>query len=111
MVLKMNFKPTRSLRFIIRNVYVGKYFFYFFLIVLTSFTLVVLLCFNFQFQSLGDSFHLKKPCIFFGAALTMFLGITFPFFGGLLSFFGGFAFAPTTYFVWHNISVFLKQEI
>lgn len=33
------------------------------------------------------------------AAFTMFLGITFPFFGGLLSFFGGFAFAPTTYFV------------
>ncbi|RWV97805.1 hypothetical protein GW17_00039385 [Ensete ventricosum] len=32
-------------------------------------------------------------------ALTMFIGITFPFFGGLLGFFGGFAFAPTTYFV------------
>lgn len=32
-------------------------------------------------------------------ALTMFIGITFPFFGGLLSFFGGFAFAPTTYFL------------
>ncbi|OWM90579.1 hypothetical protein CDL15_Pgr014882 [Punica granatum] len=30
--------------------------------------------------------------------LTMFLAITFPFFGGLLSFFGGFAFVPTTYF-------------
>lgn len=29
----------------------------------------------------------------------MFVGITFPFFGGLLGFFGGFAFAPTTYFV------------
>lgn len=33
------------------------------------------------------------------AAMTMFIGITFPFFGGLLSFFGGFAFAPTTYYV------------
>lgn len=33
------------------------------------------------------------------AAFTMFVGITFPFFGGLLGFFGGFAFAPTTYFV------------
>ncbi|XP_076941243.1 lysine histidine transporter 2-like [Bidens hawaiensis] len=32
-------------------------------------------------------------------ALTMFLGVTFPFFGGLLGFFGGFAFAPTTYFL------------
>ncbi|GAV85761.1 Aa_trans domain-containing protein [Cephalotus follicularis] len=32
-------------------------------------------------------------------AITMFIAITFPFFGGLLSFFGGFAFAPTTYFL------------
>ncbi|CAA3031803.1 Hypothetical predicted protein [Olea europaea subsp. europaea] len=32
-------------------------------------------------------------------ALTMFLGMTFPFFGGLLGFFGGFAFAPTTYYI------------
>ncbi|KAI4388758.1 hypothetical protein MLD38_001061 [Melastoma candidum] len=32
-------------------------------------------------------------------AFTMFVGITFPFFGGLLSFFGGFAFAPTTYYL------------
>ncbi|KAK4743980.1 hypothetical protein SAY87_010292 [Trapa incisa] len=32
-------------------------------------------------------------------AFTMFLGMTFPFFGGLLGFFGGFAFAPTTYFL------------
>ncbi|CAN1153801.1 Lysine histidine transporter 1 [Linum perenne] len=32
-------------------------------------------------------------------ALTMFVGMSFPFFGSLLSFFGGFAFAPTTYFL------------
>ncbi|KAM0055602.1 putative amino acid transporter, transmembrane domain-containing protein [Helianthus debilis subsp. tardiflorus] len=32
-------------------------------------------------------------------ALTMFVGICFPFFSGLLAFFGGFAFAPTTYFL------------
>ncbi|KAK6242229.1 hypothetical protein SCA6_007618 [Theobroma cacao] len=32
-------------------------------------------------------------------ALTMLVGICFPFFGGLLSFFGGFAFAPTTYYL------------
>ncbi|KAF9604398.1 hypothetical protein IFM89_006407 [Coptis chinensis] len=32
-------------------------------------------------------------------AITMFLAMTFPFFGGLLGFFGGFAFAPTTYFI------------
>ncbi|CAN0925236.1 Lysine histidine transporter 1 [Linum grandiflorum] len=35
----------------------------------------------------------------FYVAVTMFIGITFPFFGGLLGFFGGFAFAPTTYFL------------
>lgn len=31
--------------------------------------------------------------------ITMFIGMTFPFFGGLLGFFGGFALAPTTYFL------------
>lgn len=54
LVKKMNFKPSKLLRFCTRTSYVG---------------------------------------------LTMFLAITFPFFGGLLSFFGGFAFAPTTYFL------------
>ena len=33
------------------------------------------------------------------AAATMFVGMTFPFFDGLLGFFGGFGFAPTTYYV------------
>ncbi|XP_065875968.1 lysine histidine transporter 2-like [Euphorbia lathyris] len=32
-------------------------------------------------------------------AFTMFVGICVPFFGGLLGFFGGFAFAPTTYYL------------
>ncbi|KAG8365947.1 hypothetical protein BUALT_Bualt17G0024900 [Buddleja alternifolia] len=32
-------------------------------------------------------------------AFTMFTGMTFPFFGGLVGFFGGFALAPTTYFL------------
>ncbi|KAG0590600.1 hypothetical protein KC19_1G113300 [Ceratodon purpureus] len=32
-------------------------------------------------------------------AFTAFVGMTFPFFGALLGFFGGFAFAPTTYFL------------
>ncbi|KAK4603388.1 hypothetical protein RGQ29_012074 [Quercus rubra] len=54
LVKKLHFRPTSTLRFITRNVYV---------------------------------------------AFTMFVGITFPFFGGLLGFFGGFAFAPTTYFL------------
>lgn len=32
-------------------------------------------------------------------AITMFVAITFPFFGGLLGFFGGFALAPTSYYL------------
>ncbi|KAI3871592.1 hypothetical protein MKX03_005775 [Papaver bracteatum] len=35
----------------------------------------------------------------FYVAFTMFVAICFPFFGGLLGFFGGLAFAPATYFV------------
>uniref|UniRef100_A0A2N9G846 Amino acid transporter transmembrane domain-containing protein n=1 Tax=Fagus sylvatica TaxID=28930 RepID=A0A2N9G846_FAGSY len=54
LVRKLHFRPTITLRFISRNIYV---------------------------------------------AFTMFVAITFPFFGGLLGFFGGFAFAPTTYFL------------
>lgn len=33
------------------------------------------------------------------AALTLFIGVTFPFFGDLLGFFGGFGFASTSYIV------------
>ncbi|MCD7446154.1 Lysine histidine transporter 2 [Datura stramonium] len=40
-------------------------------------------------------------------AITLFLGMTFPFFGGLLGFFGGFAFAPTTYFICIIIGILL----
>ncbi|KAL6193161.1 hypothetical protein ACLB2K_034245 [Fragaria x ananassa] len=40
-------------------------------------------------------------------AITMFIGIAIPFFGGLLGFFGGFAFAPTTYFVCIVLGVLL----
>ncbi|TMW89491.1 hypothetical protein EJD97_017113 [Solanum chilense] len=32
-------------------------------------------------------------------AFTLFVAITFPFFGGLMGFFGGFALAPTTYYL------------
>ncbi|KAL4609700.1 hypothetical protein ACB092_08G000500 [Castanea dentata] len=31
--------------------------------------------------------------------ITLFIGVTFPFFGDLLGFFGGFGFAPTSYFL------------
>ncbi|CAL2250733.1 unnamed protein product [Prunus armeniaca] len=42
-------------------------------------------------------------------AFTMFVGITFPFFGGLLGFFGGFAFSPTTYFLPCVIWLIIKK--
>ncbi|GAA0149209.1 hypothetical protein LIER_08445 [Lithospermum erythrorhizon] len=32
-------------------------------------------------------------------ALTLFIGVTFPFFGDLISFFGGFGFAPISFFL------------
>ncbi|PPR87764.1 hypothetical protein GOBAR_AA32918 [Gossypium barbadense] len=36
---------------------------------------------------------------------TMLVAITLPFFGGLLSFLGGFSFAPTSYYVSHDLSL------
>ncbi|CAF2035370.1 hypothetical protein IGI04_033121 [Brassica rapa subsp. trilocularis] len=45
------------------------------------------------------SWYLRFVVRNFYVAATMFVGMTFPFFGGLLAFFGGFAFAPTTYFL------------
>ncbi|KAK9054571.1 hypothetical protein SSX86_025650 [Deinandra increscens subsp. villosa] len=42
-------------------------------------------------------------------AMTMFIGMTFPFFGGLLGFFGGFAFAPTSFFLPCIIWLILKK--
>lgn len=33
------------------------------------------------------------------AAFTLFIAVTFPFFGDLLGFLGGFGFTPTSYFV------------
>ncbi|KAM7263659.1 hypothetical protein ACFE04_001342 [Oxalis oulophora] len=54
LVTKLNFAPSRTLRFSTRSLYV---------------------------------------------AFTMFIAITFPFFGGLLGFLGGLSFAPTTYFL------------
>ena len=58
----------------------------------------------YQVLTTNDLFSLVL-CIykhFFFSAFTMFIAITIPFFGGLLGFFGGFAFAPTTYFVSHE---------
>ncbi|XP_075515214.1 lysine histidine transporter 2-like [Primulina tabacum] len=42
-------------------------------------------------------------------AFTMFMAITFPFFNGLLGFFGGFALAPTTYYLPCIIWIVVKK--
>ncbi|KAL6351194.1 hypothetical protein AAG906_031780 [Vitis piasezkii] len=42
-------------------------------------------------------------------AFTLFVGVTFPFFGDLLGFFGGFGFAPTSYFLPSIIWLVLKK--
>lgn len=55
--------------------------------------------FSFLFKARLNVIEVYKFYLSLVAAFTMFVGMTFPFFGGLLSFFGGFAFAPTTYFV------------
>lgn len=48
---------------------------------------------------LKPSFMLRFTTRTLFVALTMFIAMTFPFFGGLVGFFGGFALAPTTYFL------------
>ncbi|XP_055807098.1 lysine histidine transporter-like 2 [Solanum dulcamara] len=42
-------------------------------------------------------------------AFTLFVGMTFPFFGGLMGFFGGFALAPTSYYLPCIIWLILKK--
>ena len=44
-------------------------------------------------------------------ASTYILAMAFPYFGALLGFFGGFAFAPTTYFVSMQIYVLTMNDI
>lgn len=42
-------------------------------------------------------------------AFTLFVGLTFPFFGGLMGFFGGFALAPTSYYLPCIIWLIIKK--
>ncbi|KAM6548157.1 hypothetical protein CsatB_019833 [Cannabis sativa] len=42
-------------------------------------------------------------------ALTLFVGVSFPFFGDLLGFFGGFGFAPTSFFLPSIMWLILKK--
>ncbi|KAL5976274.1 hypothetical protein ACLOJK_020604 [Asimina triloba] len=43
------------------------------------------------------------------SASTLFIGVTFPFFGDLLGFFGGFAFAPSPFFIPSIIRLVIKK--
>jgi hypothetical protein len=62
-------------------------------------------------MSCTDETILTMRCKYSVAAFTMFIGITFPFFGGLLGFFGGFAFAPTTYFVSNSWTILFNSSV
>ena len=95
LVKKLNFRPTTILRFCVRNFYVGKkinrnLLFIIYIVVTCRYILVFI-------KTIHNGVTLIRKPIY--VAATMFLGMTFPIFGGLLAFFGGFAFAPTTYFV------------
>lgn len=83
LVKEIKLKPSFWLRFTTRTIYVGQ----------LIYQHLLRLCLPFYCE--------RKHIFEFicCAALTMFIGMTFPFFGGLVGFFGGFALAPTTYFV------------
>lgn len=90
MIKRLNFPPGVALRLITLTIYVGNLF-------------------NLYILSLDAGFFIHDPnghnCI---AAFTLFIGVTFPFFGDLLGFFGGFGFAPTSYFVSSSYQAFFS---
>jgi len=100
MVKKLHFEPSWLLRFVVRNVYVGEQNH-------PLFSSIFFLLLDF----LKPTIFVSHYCNNFDSAFTMFVGITFPFFGALLGFFGGFAFAPTTYFVSPSKILFLIMYI
>ena len=94
LVRKFGFRPSLMLRLIARSVYVGNGS--------TIWTL------NQSLQSeLRRSENQTDELQPVRAGFTMFVAITFPFFSALLSFFGGFAFTPTMYFVSSHWSIYL----
>ncbi|KAG2269446.1 hypothetical protein Bca52824_064001 [Brassica carinata] len=60
-------------------------------------------------MNFDPSFKLRFITRSLYVAFTMFIAICIPFFGGLLGFFGGFAFAPTTYYLPCIIWLILKK--
>ncbi|XP_021299686.1 lysine histidine transporter-like 6 isoform X1 [Herrania umbratica] len=86
MIMKrLNFPPGIALRLITRSGYVDSNFNYCLLMIETCLPVGIL------------------------AAFTLFVGVTFPFFGDLLGFFGGFGFAPTSYFLPSIIWLIIKK--
>jgi amino acid permease len=96
LVKKLRFPPGLILRLIARSLYVGN---------APSSSV-----FTFKMMSCTEEIILMMRCKCYVAAFTMFIGITFPFFGGLLGFFGGFAFAPTTYFVSNSRTILFNSS-
>lgn len=90
MVKRLNFPPGIALRILVRSAYVGENQSSYIPIHTAQFWWTkshTFLLINFLYVTLII------------AAFTLFVGVTFPFFGDLLGFFGGFGFAPTSYFV------------
>ncbi|XP_073146821.1 lysine histidine transporter-like 6 [Henckelia pumila] len=62
-----------------------------------------------RFSTIPSGFVLRLIVRSAYVAFTLFIGVTFPFFGDLLGFFGGFGFAPTSYFLPSIIWLKLKK--
>lgn len=88
-VKSIKLKPSTFLRFAVRTTYVGKcnYIFHKACIIMHQFVIFTLTLIFFLLY------------IYIYIAMTLFVGMTIPFFGGLMGFFGGFALAPTSYYV------------
>jgi amino acid permease len=93
LVKKLRFRPGLRLRLVSRTVYVGN------ASPLSLPQLSETQLFSLMNKQMTTRLMRCHRSFLSCAAFTMFVGITFPFFDGLLSFFGGFAFAPTSYYV------------
>lgn len=84
LVKQLKFSPSFKLRLITRSLYVGK-------LAIKLYFLIILCIFIHSFIHSFIQAYIS--------AFTMIVGICIPFFGSLLGFFGGFALAPTSYYV------------
>lgn len=89
LIKRYHAQPGLPLRIVSRSAYVGKIPPSIISTLYVNIILVYQCWTNHADVSIGSRF----------TALTLFIGVTFPFFGDLLGFFGGFGFSPTSYFV------------